>query len=237
MSEKNISFSPELTASVAQDVDPEACGLEDSDMHLTAVAPDGSELSLTFGEQAPGSIGRYMINDDDPDTVYIVSGLLPAGMTVPIHDMIALPQLPQLTAKDISSVTVKGVVETVLVAFEHSAEEKGGASTVLWLCDGKDVSSNPRLQKLIAALAGAKLDACENFDPSADAVTLWGLSTPLATVEINHGVDQRLTLQIGGRTLAGDGYYLRMDQDPAIYSMSTANLEPLLALAAMGLTG
>lgn len=216
----------------------EAYGLDEVTMTVSAQQKDGTEIRLFFGDQVSDSTNYYMLNNNDADTVYVVSNAIPSRLGTAIYDMMALPEFPKLPETEYSSVTIRGDVETVLVAFEHSSEHDAAKPpAVSWLCNGEDVSENARLKSLIAAISSMKLGTCENFKPSDKAVTLWGLDAPAVTAEINYGTDQRLTLHIGSQTLDGGGYYLRINDDTTIYSMSNDMLKPLLTVAESGLTG
>lgn len=237
-------LEPEMTITEGDTL--EAYGLDDDTLHLTAVYEDGTQIQLTFGDQVPEGTNYYALKDGDTETVYVLSSTIPSKMATAIYDMMALPQLPQLEEKDYSSVTVQGSQETVVVAFEGTGQSDGSAASsassaeeaaVSWLCDGVDVTDNERLRELISALSALELDACQDFKPTADAVTLWGLDTPAVVVKITYGTNQLLTLQIGAETLDGDGYYVRIDDDATIYSISADGLEPILTVAELGLTG
>ena len=44
-----------------------------------------------------------------------------------------------------------------------------------------------------------------------------------------------LTITVGGATLDGTGYYVRLDDDTTIYQATTANVDTLLSVAAGGI--
>ena len=132
-----------------------------------------------------------------------------------IYDMMALPELPQLTAENVQSLTVAaGDVSFTLTPAEGA-----------WTADGRDVTDQL-----------AHLAACVDWRPSAGAAALCGLDQPGAvlTAEYTHnGVQHSFTLTVGGQR--GAGYCVTVSDDDTIYLMSAEALAPLLALAQTGL--
>ena len=221
-------------------------GLGSDTTWFTAVYEDGTQLRLDFGDPVPDSTNHYALKDGDTETVYILPNDIPARMSIAVYDMMALPHPPALEEADFSSVTVQGATETVMIAFKTGAKHADNAAAdpsavaaaekVTWLCNGEDITENPLRKELVSALSGITLSKCENFHPSDNAVTLWGLDDPVAVANITYGTDQLLTLQIGSKTLKGDGYYVRINEDTAIYSISNDTLAPILTVAEKGLS-
>jgi len=235
----------------------ETYGLGEETFFLTAQYPDGTRLHLDFGSKTPDGSALYALMDDDPDTVYVLDTDIPTRLDTAIYDMMLLPELPQLDESDFSSVTVRGTVNTMMVAFiahteapssgngaassaaVSSSGSAGAAETTLvsWRAEGANVSDSRRLQNLISDLSHLSLARCENFKPSDQAVTAFGLNAPSAVVEITYGTDQFLSLTVGNETLAGGAYYVRLADDTTIYSMDAAMLDTALTVAAYGLEG
>lgn len=138
--------------------------------------------------------------------------------------MMALPELPQLTAENVQSLTVAaGDVSFTLTPAEGA-----------WTADGRDVTD--QLADLTAWLGDMHLAACVDWRPSAGAAALCGLDQPGAvlTAEYTHnGVQHSFTLTVGGQR--GAGYCVTVSDDDTIYLMSAEALAPLLALAQTGL--
>lgn len=220
-------------------------GLGSDTAWFTAVYENGVTMRLDFGNTVSGSTNRYALKNRDPETVYVLSDVIPARMGIAVYDMMDLPHPPVLAEADISSVTVQGAEEIVMIAFPEAskpAETTPDTSAapaevkVSWLCSGEDITDNPRRKALVDTLSAITLEKCENFSPSDNAVTLWGLDNPIVVVQITHGADQLLTLQIGGKTLNGEGRYIRINEDSTIYSLSDRVLDPILTVAELGLT-
>ena len=200
-----------------------AYGLENSSLVMTVGYQDGTDLKLTFGAQAPGSTDYYMLRSDDAANVYVVGSTIPDAMDTAVYDMMTLPELPAM--ETLSSISLKSAGKELL------ATSADGAA---WLCNGADISSNERLIKLVDTLSTLALDRCENFKPSADGLALWGMEVPGVIAEVCFDEDQLLTLRIGGQTLDGSGYYVRINDDTTIYSIDTYTLNPIITAAQQG---
>lgn len=209
----------------------ESCGLDEPAMFLTAAYSDGSQLHLEFGDRLPDSTDRWLFRSDKPDTFYVTGDTLPALMDTPIYDMMELPRLPIPELSAVSSITVRGSVETVLTA---ARQEIDGQTVTAWLDGERDVTALGRVQALLAALPGLKLARCENFKPSDGAITYWDLDAPEVTLEIAYGEGRLMTLTVGARTLSGDARYVQFNGDTTVYSMSETELAPLMTAAAFG---
>ena len=198
-----------------------AYGLANSALSLTAGYQDGTELQLTFGAQAPDGTGHYMLRGDEPGTVYVVSSAIPYAMDTAVYDMMVLPELP--TMSTITSISLRSGERELLA----TSTDVGA-----WLCGEEDVSGS--ITALVNILSSMTLRRCENFKPSADGLAFWGMDAPAVTVQVCYDEDQLLTLQIGGRTLDGSGYYVRVNSDTTIYSMDANTMEPIITAAQQG---
>ena len=78
------------------------------------------------------------------------------------------------------------------------------------------------------------LDKCADWRPSDEAASICGFDAPSAVAEIAMG-ETTLTITVGGATLDGTGYYVRLDDDTTIYQATTANVDTLLSVAADGI--
>ena len=131
---------------------------------------------------------------------------------------------------------------TALLAGENilllNAKQEDGATT--WTSAGKDVTDNDRVADIVAALKGLSITRCTDYKPSDNAAEICGFTSPTATVDVTYlsdsGADQTLRLTIGTKTLAEDGYYVRVDDGTAIYEMPADTLSALVDAAANGLT-
>lgn len=196
-------------------------GLESSAKYVTVTDSQGASVTYRLGKESDGSV--YVYREGVEATVYAVPDLL-GQIGRSIYDMMALPELPQLTAENVTSLTVTAGESTLTLTPAEGA----------WTADGRDVTD--QLADLTAWLGDMHLAACVDWRPSAGAAALCGLDQPGAvlTAEYTHnGVQHSFTLTVGGQR--GAGYCVTVSDDDTIYLMSAEALAPLLALAQSGL--
>lgn len=196
-------------------------GLESSAKYVTLTDSKGESVIYRLGSESDGSV--YVYREGAEATVYAVPDLL-GQIGRSIYDMMALPELPQLTAENVQSLTVTAGESTLTLTPAEGA----------WTADGRDVTD--QLADLTAWLGDMHLAACVDWRPSSGAAALCGLDQPGAvlTAEYTHnGVQHSFTLTVGGQR--GAGYCVTVSDDDTIYLMSAEALAPLLALAQTGL--
>ena len=228
----------------------EAYGLDNPSATLTASGEDGASLSLTLGKTTTDGQSYYMMMNGDESTVYIIAGTLYNYLSTPIYDMCILPEIPDMAEENLSSVTILGTVSTTLTASQEEtdtageaeegsddadAAEEDAAVTVTWTDNqGTDVTDNELLTALLTELEAFTLDKCADWRPSDEAASICGFDAPSAVAEIAMG-ETTLTITVGGATLDGTGYYVRLDDDTTIYQATTDNVDTLLSVAAGGI--
>ena len=224
----------------------EAYGLDNPTATLTASGADGASLTLSLGKTTTDGQSYYMMMNEDQSTVYIIAGTLYDYLSTPIYDMCILPEIPDLAEENLDSITVTGTVTTALTAAREETEASDGeetdgeetdtqAVTVTWTDgEGTDVTENQQLTALLTELETFTLTKCADYRPSDEAVSLCGFDTPAAVAEIVSG-STTFTITVGGATLDGTGYYVRIDDDTTIYQATTASVDTLLEVAAGGL--
>lgn len=228
----------------------EAYGLDNPSATLTATGEDGASLSLSLGKTTTDGQSYYMMMNGDESTVYIIAGTLYNYLITPIYDMCILPEIPDLSEENLSSVTVLGTVSTTLTASQEEtatadeaeegsdstdAAEADTAVTVTWTdSQGNDVTDNGQVTALLTELSTFTLDKCADWRPSDEAATICGFDAPAAVAEIAMG-ENTFTISVGGATLDGTGYYVRINDDTTIYQATTANVETLLSVAQSGI--
>jgi len=173
-------------------------------------------------------------------------------MSVPIYDMMVLPQVPAMDAGRIDFIRVYGqttedgsfATYTILTAQRPQAAEGETltADDVTWRSNGANVTDDPTVRALLGNLTTLTIDKCLDYNPSADAVTHCGFDAPAAILEVDFrsegGAEQTLKLTIGNELPDGSGRYVRYgDEDPTLYRLADATLEALLSIAAEGLEG
>ena len=232
---------------------PEAYGLEKPSATLEATLPDGSATALTLGKATTDGQSRYMIRDNDDTIVYIIDGALYQELCVPVYDMCVLPELPELTDNNLVSLTIQGPIPaspetgeeeeappppaepliTLLVA------HRSGENPALWFHGNDNVSSHEQVVGILKDLRTLSLSKCIDYHPSDEAVSICGLDTPDAVLTVSYGnvgSEQTLTLIIGARLADGSGRYIRINGDDPVYLLLTEYLDPLMSVAASGLS-
>lgn len=224
----------------------EAYGLDNPTATLTASGADGASLTLSLGKTTTDGQSYYMMMNEDESTVYIIAGTLYDYLSTPIYDMCILPEIPDLAEENLDSITVTGTVTTALTAAREETEASDGEETdgeetdtqeitVTWTDgEGTDVTENQQLTALLTELETFTLTKCADYRPSDEAVSLCGFDAPAAVAEIVSG-STTFTITVGGATLDGTGYYVRIDDDTTIYQATTASVDTLLEVAAGGL--
>ena len=189
---------------------------------MTVTFQDDSQVQLTFGSQVPSSTHYYMLRSDEPSTVYVVESALPEVMSNAVYDMMVLPEIPAMNT--LHSIFLSCAGKELIVTYDDSS----------WLYGSEDVSKNEVLTALVNSLSSLKLAKCENFKPSADGLSFWGMDVPSVIVQVYYDDDQLLNLEIGHKTLDGNGYYVRMNDDTTIYSMDADSIETIIFTAQNG---
>ena len=89
-----INWRPQQTLAAEEELS--AYGLDEPAGSLTLTGADGSVRALSFGKTTTDGASRYVMEQNDPSTVYIIADTLFTQMSVPIYDMCDLPLLPLL---------------------------------------------------------------------------------------------------------------------------------------------
>lgn len=205
---------------------------------ISAVKVDQSTVSVTFGKATTDGTSRYAMMNDDASTIYIFADTLYQALQTPIYDMMTLPELPELPESSISSISIQGPGEDaqpLLLAAQHTDD---GATT--WLSGGEDVTDNASVQALLEDLAQMQIARCVDYRPSDEAASICGFDAPDALVQVTYtpedGSESVWTLTVGTTEPGGTGRYARIGADTTIYLLETALLDPLMRIAAGGLT-
>lgn len=236
-----VNWRPQQTLAAEEDLS--AYGLDEPAGSLTLTWTDGSARTLSFGKTTTDGTSRYVMDQSDTATVYIIPDTLFTQMSVPIYDMCDVPVLPLLEEGSIRSILIRGPEHEdgtpALITLLTTARRDGGEGPVTWLQGSENVTENEALRALLEDLRALVLTKCVDYDPSDEALEICGFTTPAATVTVNYtssaGTDETLSLTIGAQVLDGSGRYVRLGEASAVYSLPTASLDPLMRLAANGL--
>lgn len=219
---------------------PENYGLDDPAATFTAEGKDGT-LSLTFGKSTTDGKSRYTMINGDPSTLYIFPGTLLEYLKIPIYDMMTLPELPELTPKNLLTISIQGPSaqeqEGVLTVLSALRENNAGEAT--WRYDGANITDDPVLAALLQDLSDLTVKRCVDYRPSKEAVSICGFDHPAASVTITYhtqgGAGQTFSMNVGIQTPDQSGRYVRIGADSTIYLIETELLDPLMRVAANGL--
>lgn len=233
------SLTPQQVLSDPED--PETYGLDDPSASITASGEGVADISLVFGKATTDGKSYYAVMNGDEHVLYIFDGALQAALQTPIYDMCDLPDLPDLTAFNLTGLVIQGTpaAETPGPVTSLSAQRAEAEDAATWRCDGANVTDDPTVQAILEDLEDWTLSRCVDYRPSDEAAEICGFSAPDAAVTVTYstegGTEQTLTLTVGKAPAAGEGRYVRVGEDETIYLMETALLDPLMRVAANGL--
>ena len=236
-----INWRPQQTLAAEEDLS--AYGLDEPAGALTLTGADGSVRALSFGKTTTDGTSRYVMEQSDPSTVYIIADTLFTQMSVPIYDMCDVPLLPLLEESAIRSILIRGPENEddtpALVTVLTTAKRDGDGGPVTWLQGSENVTANETVRALLEDIRALVFSRCVDYDPSDEALTICGFDTPPAALTVNYttdtGTEETISLTIGAQVLDGSGRYVRLGDSTTIYSLPTAALDPLMRVAANGL--
>lgn len=243
--------------------DREAYGLDNPTATLTASAAGGGEQTLSFGKTTTDGDSYYMMMDGDDSTVYIVADTLVKLMRMPIYDMCTLPELPDLGERNLRAITIQGPVPAEESSEEEEAEEdregsepveeperptvslnarrsNGDGQSALWFSGSDNVTATALMKDLLHDLGAMAMAKCVDYYPSGEAAEICGFASPDAILKVEYaanGADETFTLFVGARMPDESGRYVRLEEDGAIYALSTDSIDAVMSISANGMRG
>lgn len=237
-------------------------GLDSPSATLTATAGEG-EQSLAFGKTTTDGDSYYMMMNGDESTVYIVADDLMKLMQTPIYDMCALPELPDLSEGNLRAITIQGPAPAEEASEEDGGGEEGGSEEpaeeperptvtlnarrsngedqpALWFEGSDNVTASPLFQDLLQDLKTMSMAKCVDYFPSEEAAEICGFRPAQAILKVEYGAngaDQTFTLAVGARMPDESGRYVRLEEDGAIYALSTDSADALMTISVAGTRG
>lgn len=210
---------------------------------LTATTNEGTVATLSFGQTTDDEASYYVCLNGDEATAYIISDALYKLMCVPIYDMCVLPEFPELPERILNAILLNGALDPEThqatqintITAQHA---EGDPASVTWRCSGVNISNHKLFRELLADLEQLAFSRCIIYRPSDEAASICGFDAPDATVGVSYTVDgeiQHLRLIIGKRLPDESGRYVRLNDDPSIYLLETALLDPMMHLAVVGM--
>lgn len=241
----------------------EEYGLDNPAATLTASAAGGARQTLSFGKTTTDGDSYYMMMDGDDSTVYIVADTLVKLMRMPIYDMCALPELPDLGEPNLRAITIQGPTPEAEPGSEGEGEEGGEGSepaaeperptvslnarrssgddkSALWFSGSDNVTATALLRDLLHDLDTMAMAKCVDYYPSDEAAEICGLANPDAILKVEYaagGADETLTLFVGARMPDGSGRYVRLGEDGAIYALSSDSVDAVMSISVNGMRG
>ena len=200
-------------------------GLSDTKRYISLTDTEGNTRTYWLGTQTDE--GQYIQPEDETDAVYLSPAGVDGTLNMGIYDMARLPKLPQLTADNVSALTVTAADGKSLSLT---------ASEGVWLRSGQNVTQWSGT--LTEALGQLTLLRCIDYRPSTGVAELCGLTEPAVTLTVTYRAiagETELTLRVGAQR--DGGYYATVNDDDTIYLLPAAPAEALAALAANGLNG
>lgn len=234
-------------------------GLDTPSATLAATAGEG-EQTLAFGKTTTDGDSYYMCMNGDESTVYIVADTLVKLMQTPIYDMCALPELPDLGEENLRAITIQGPVPARDAAEEEDEEEGeapaeepprpavtlnalrsgGEGQAALWFEGSDNVTASPLLQDLLYDLKTMSMAKCVDYFPSEEAAEICGFQSADAILKVEYaanGADETFTLLVGARMPDESGRYVRLEEDGAIYALSTDSIDAVMTISVAGMRG
>lgn len=144
-------------------------GLSDTKRYISLTDTEGNTRTYWLGTQTDE--GQYIQPEGETDAVYLSPAGVDGTLSMGIYDMARLPQLPQLTADNVSALTVTAADGKSLSLT---------ASEGVWLRSGQDVTQWSG--KLTEALGQLTLLRCIDYRPSTGVAELCGLTEPAVTL-------------------------------------------------------
>ena len=219
---------------------PENYALESPRATIIGTRGDGSTRTILLGKSTTDGKSFYAMIDGDETTVYILPGTIYQLIQTPVYDMMILPTMPDLREERLTSITIQGHQRdnAAAPALKLHTQQEGGTR---WFADTEEVTDNPLLQGLLDDLSKLTITRCVDYNPSEGAIEICGLTAPVAVLTIGYltagDTEQELQLAIGSRVTDGSGRYAQFTgNDNTIYFLPTDMLDPLMHIAASGLS-
>jgi len=230
------ALSPYQTLEAVENL--EELGLDSPRATISAAYDSGSEFSLSFGTTASEGKYVYALHNGQQSPVYVYPADILALLNVGVHDMCLLPDFPELLEERVERVTIQGTANADGVVPRSTIDAQKDGDALIWKCSGRTVTKFQRVRDLFADLAVLDYGKCISYRPSDDAAALCGFSAPTATIWANYNtatdLEEHFQMVIGNLTLDGESRYVRVNNDPAIYSIPIETLDSILVVALSG---
>lgn len=210
-----MAAQPIDTDKTVEDLD-----LDSDEKYVTVTDEKGHKVTWYLGDKNDDGCYYMRLIGDESDAIYLAPAELTSQISRSIYDMMILPQLPEMAAEYIRSITITAGDKTVTTAPDSSGVWVAGNSSV-----------NEKAQPVVQALGQMQIDSCVDFKPTSGAAAICGLDPAKASIAVEFvnavGAENALFLSIGAKL--GDGYCVAIGEDTTIYLMKASLVEPILA--------
>ncbi len=204
----SLTQSLDALAPVANPEVPEYYGLVNAKRYLAVKRLDGTEVVYRLGNQTEDG-GYYCNSSGSEKEIRIAPEQVLTVLGRSIYDMALLPQFPELTLKEIRSVTIT----------RGDRSDRLTVSREKWMREKSDVSDDSSVMRLEVALPAAALLKCADYDPADGAAEVCGLEPPAAVMEVELA-KSTLKLRVGGFNTSENAWYVALGDDTTIYLMA-----------------
>lgn len=246
----NLKFQQTLPATEEM----ESYGLSNPAATLSATDGQGVTRTLAFGKTTTDGNSYYIQMNGDESTVYIIADTLYNYIQTPIYDMCLLPELPDLSEKNLVALTIQGPIPASESGGDGEGEEEasepeppitllvarksGEDGAVLWFHENDNVSGSEQVSDIVKDLGSLTISKCMDYYPSDEAASICGFTSPAAVLTAAYGAvgtEQSLILTVGSQSADGTGRYVRLNEEAPIYLLSSEYLDALVSVASDGL--
>lgn len=214
---------------------PEAYALESPVGTVEAIRGNGEVKRIDLGKTTTDGKSYYAMLDNGVEQVYIIPDTLYHLLETPIYSMCLPPKLPDLRPERLSSLIVRSGSGDSLR--ELTIQQSNGRWTT---ADGTDVTEHEQFQALLEDAADLQVEKCLDYAPSDSASEICGLTAPAAELVLSYldenEAEQTFILTVGKHVPSGDGRYVRLNGGEPIYFLPAERLDPLMRIAAQGLS-
>lgn len=234
----------------------EEYGLDKPSATLTA-SGGGVTQTLVFGKTTTDGDSYYMMMNGDESTVYIVADTLVKQMRMPIYDMCALPELPDLSEVNLRAITIQGAEPAPAEPAEgeegepekalerptvtlNARRSSGEDQPALWFSGNDNVTASSLFQDLLYDLRTMSMAKCIDYLPSDEAAEICGFDNPDAILKVEYaagGTDQTFVLTVGARMPDESGRYVQLGEESTIYALPADSIDAVMSIAANGMRG
>lgn len=216
----------------------EELGLDSPRATISTTYDSGTVFSLAFGSAASEGQYVYALQNGETAPVYVYPAEILSLLNTGVYDMCILPDFPELVEERVARVTIQGTANADGVVPRSTIDAQKEGDTLVWKMEGKTVTNSQRVRDLFADLAVLEYGKCVSYRPSDEAATLCGFSAPTATIWANYttstDLEEHFQMVIGNLTLDGESRYVRVNNEPTIYSIPIDALDSILVVALSG---